>query len=73
MSSSNDSLQAHDGGSLFDEDEGEGMIGFDIDPRRREALERSQIVTTDSDRRLSRDLEEGFKDDSDDETRRITR
>lgn len=43
------------------------MVGFDIDERRREALEQRRSMVGDEDRRLSRDLEEGFKDDSDDE------
>ncbi|KAI9763436.1 MAG: hypothetical protein M1840_000518 [Geoglossum simile] len=54
--------------SVFDDEEGEDMVGFDIDEQRREALERrrnganrGEVV------RLSRDLEEGFRDDSSDE------
>ncbi|KAI9741964.1 MAG: hypothetical protein M1834_000353 [Cirrosporium novae-zelandiae] len=54
-------------GSLFDEEEGEGMIGFDVDERRREALERRRSNAVEDERRLSRDLEEGFRDDSEDE------
>ncbi|OCL14220.1 hypothetical protein AOQ84DRAFT_435833 [Glonium stellatum] len=57
----------HNEDELFDEEEGEGMVGFDIDERRREALERRRSSVGDDDRRLSRELEEGFKDDSDDE------
>lgn len=57
----------HTDDELFDDEEGEGMVGFDIDERRREALERRRSAVGDEDRRLSRDLEEGFKDDSDDE------
>jgi len=57
----------HNEDELFDEEEGEGMVGFDIDERRREALERRRSSVGDEDRRLSRELEEGFKDDSDDE------
>jgi hypothetical protein len=53
-------------GSLFDEEEGEGLVGLDIDAQRRERLERSNENEI-SDQRLSRDLEEGFQDDSDDE------
>lgn len=53
-------------GSLFDEEEGEGLVGFDIDAHRRERLDRSNDIET-SDRRLSRDLEEGFQDESDNE------
>ena len=53
---------------LFDDEEGEGMVGFDpIDERRREALEQRRSMMGEEDRRLSRDLEEGFKDDSEDE------
>jgi hypothetical protein len=52
---------------LFDDEEGEGMVGFDpIDERRREALEQRRSIM-EEERRLGRDLEEGFKDDSDDE------
>ncbi|KAF1833169.1 hypothetical protein BDW02DRAFT_553274 [Decorospora gaudefroyi] len=51
---------------LFDE-EGEGMVGFDpIDERRREALEQRRSMV-EEERRLGRELEEGFKDDSEDE------
>lgn len=57
----------HNEDELFDEEEGEGMVGFDIDERRREALERRRSSVGDEDRRLSRELEEGFKDDSDDD------
>ncbi|KAF2755497.1 hypothetical protein EJ05DRAFT_513004 [Pseudovirgaria hyperparasitica] len=53
---------------MFDDEEGEDMVGFDIDERRREALERRRSNVGEEDLRLSRDLEEGFKDDSDDET-----
>lgn len=52
---------------LFDDEEGEGMVGFDIDERRREALEQRRSMMGEEDRRLSRELEEGFKDDSEDE------
>ncbi|KAI8943624.1 hypothetical protein NX059_001609 [Plenodomus lindquistii] len=52
---------------LFDDEEGEGMVGFDpIDERRREALEQRRSIM-DEERRLGRELEQGFKDDSDDE------
>ena len=58
----------HNEDELFDDEEGEGLVGFDpIDVRRREALERRRSIMGEDDRRLSRDLEEGFKDDSDDE------
>ena len=52
---------------LFDDEEGEGMIGFDpIDERRREALEQRRSIMVEE-RRLGRELEEGFRDDSDDD------
>ena len=56
-----------DDNSLFDEDEGEDMVGFNFDARRREALERGGSEDRPGPRRLSRDLEEGFKDDSEEE------
>lgn len=56
-------------GSLFDEEEGEGLVGFDFSAQRREQLERTHD-TDHSDGRLSRDLEEGFQDESDEEDRR---
>jgi hypothetical protein len=57
----------HNDDELFDDEEGEGMVGFDpIDERRREALEQRRSMM-EEERRLGRDLEEGFKDDSDDE------
>lgn len=56
-----------DADSLFDEEEGEDMVGFDMDPRRREALDRRRSEADEGERRLSRDLEEGFRDDSDEE------
>jgi hypothetical protein len=59
-------------GSWFDEEEGEGLVGFDVDIQRRERLERSDD-NEHSDRRLSRDLEEGFQDESEDEERRDDR
>jgi hypothetical protein len=52
-------------GSDFDEEEGEEL--FDVDDNRREALSLDARRGAIDDRRLSRDLEEGFKDDSDDE------
>ena len=58
---------------LFDDEEGEGMVGFDpIDERRREALEQRRSMM-DDEIRLGRDLEEGFKDDSEDESDDDTR
>ncbi|KAK2766633.1 hypothetical protein FQN54_005944 [Arachnomyces sp. PD_36] len=56
-----------DGRSVFDEEEGEGMVGFDMDPARREALERTRGGAAESEGRLSRELEQGFMDDSDEE------
>ncbi|KAI9673256.1 MAG: hypothetical protein M1829_004321 [Trizodia sp. TS-e1964] len=56
-----------DDGSLYDEEEGEGMVPFEVNSQRREALERQRSGLGDADRRLSRDLEEGFRDDSDEE------
>jgi hypothetical protein len=51
----------------FDADEGEGMVGFEpVDQQRREALEQRRSLATEE-RRLGRELEQGFKDDSDDE------
>ncbi|KAI9786540.1 MAG: hypothetical protein M1835_003033 [Candelina submexicana] len=53
---------------LFSEEEGEGMVRFEISEGRREALAREgMLVGTEGDGRLSRDLEEGFRDDSDEE------
>jgi len=70
-------------GELFDVESGEAMVGFDVQDRdrRRDGMERQmsnmvaatrtanqvQNAAMDSDRRLSRDLEEGFRDDSEDE------
>jgi hypothetical protein len=63
-----------DSSSEFDDEEGEGMVGFDpVDEPRREALEQRRSIM-EEERRLGRELEQGFKDDSDnesvDETRR---
>lgn len=60
-----DGLDEDDG--LFDDEDGEGMVGFDVDAQRREALERRRSGACDGGVRLSRDLEEGFRDDSDDD------
>lgn len=49
----------------IDEEEGELMVGMDMDARRREALERRRAPETEG--RLSRELEEGFMDESDEE------
>lgn len=54
---------------MFDEEDGEGLVGLDVGLERREQLERSSGVAH-SDRRLSRDLEEGFQDESDEEEER---
>lgn len=62
-----------DGISIFDED-GETMVGMEIDPARRAALEQRRSLAGDFRHeddgghqvRLSRELEEGFMDDSDD-------
>lgn len=53
--------------SDFDEDEGEELYTVDdVESRRREALSLDvHRGTDDTGRRLSRELEEGFKDDSD--------
>ncbi|OSS48149.1 hypothetical protein B5807_06415 [Epicoccum nigrum] len=68
-------INVHDDSSSdFDDEEGEGMVGFDpVDEPRREALEQRRSIM-EEERRLGRELEQGFKDDSDnesvDETRR---
>jgi hypothetical protein len=49
---------------LFDEEDGEGMVGFNVDISRRDAIMRQEEAAI-TERRLSRDLEEGFRDDSD--------
>lgn len=61
-------VSAQDGsGSDFDEEEGEEL--YEVDDTRREALSLDARRGRDDDgRRLSRDLEEGFKDDSEDES-----
>jgi len=55
-------------GSLFGEEEGEGMVGFDVEASRRDAMARQEEAAI-AERRLSRDLEEGFRDESDDDAR----
>ena len=52
-----------DGEVMVGEEEGERMVGVNMDARAREALARSDAVDVGG--RLSRDLEEGFRDDSD--------
>jgi hypothetical protein len=59
-------LADHDNISI-DEDEGELMIGMDMNAARREALERRRSMPAEAESRLSRDLEEGFMDDSGDD------
>ncbi|KAH0846981.1 hypothetical protein AYO21_02323 [Fonsecaea monophora] len=81
------SIVSADDGTLFDEESGEAMVGFDAQERnrRRDAMERqvsnmdaaTRTVSrsgglarqheSDSNRRLSRELEEGFRDDSDED------
>lgn len=51
--------------SIYDE-EGEHMAAMDVTAARREALERRRSAS-EAHERLSRDLEEGFMDDSSDE------
>jgi hypothetical protein len=50
----------------FDDEDGEEL--FEVDDNRREALSLDARRGHDGEGRLSRDLEEGFRDDSDDET-----
>lgn len=50
----------------FDDEDGEEL--FEVDDNRREALSLDARRGDDGEGRLSRDLEEGFRDDSDDET-----
>ncbi|KAE9374200.1 hypothetical protein N431DRAFT_335310 [Stipitochalara longipes BDJ] len=58
-------VNGHDG-SDFDEEEGEEL--YEVDENRREALSLDARRGQNEDgSRLSRDLEEGFKDDSEDE------
>jgi hypothetical protein len=57
----------HDSISIFDE-EGENMAEMNMSTSRREALEARRSFAADQ-VRLSRDLEEGFMDDSDDDSR----
>lgn len=56
-----------EGDSLTDAEEGESMMGLELDARTREALERRGSEFGEGERRLSRELEEGFRDDSEDE------
>ncbi|KAK1149924.1 hypothetical protein N8T08_003480 [Aspergillus melleus] len=52
--------------SILDE-EGELMVGMGMDPTRREALERRRSTAAEPESRLSRELEQGFMDDSDED------
>ncbi|KAL4776184.1 hypothetical protein BDW60DRAFT_214267 [Aspergillus nidulans var. acristatus] len=52
--------------SILDE-EGEIMVGMNMDSAHREALERRRNTVAEDEGRLSRELEEGFMDDSDEE------
>ena len=52
----------------FDDEDGEEL--FEVDDNRREALSLDARRGHDGEGRLSRDLEEGFRDDSDDESNR---
>jgi len=65
---SRQTVSAEDGTNEEEWDE-EGEELFEVDDNRREALslDARRILNFDDGRRLSRDLEEGFKDDSDDE------
>ncbi|KAL4782287.1 hypothetical protein BJX76DRAFT_333066 [Aspergillus varians] len=60
---------ANDNISIFDE-EGEIMVGMNMDSAHREALEQGRSIVGQDERRLSRELEQGFMDDSDDEVHR---
>ena len=53
-------------GDLFGDEEGESMVGFDFRRRERE-VRGGRVESLWSDGRLSRELEEGFKDDSEEE------
>lgn len=61
-------LHAADNDNIsIDEEQGELMVGMDMDARRREALERRRSGALETEGRLSRELEEGFMDESDEE------
>lgn len=53
----------------IDDEEGEMLIGINMDAARRQALGRRQNTAAETESRLSRELEEGFMDDSDEEDR----
>lgn len=46
------------------------MVGMNMDSAHREALEQRRSTVAQDEGRLSRELEEGFMDDSDDEVNR---
>ncbi|KAK6429712.1 hypothetical protein LTR95_014137 [Oleoguttula sp. CCFEE 5521] len=52
--------------NVFGDEEGESMVGFDVE-RRERGVRGGRVEVLGSDRRLSRELEEGFKDDSSEE------
>ncbi|KAI9369779.1 hypothetical protein BJX61DRAFT_549339 [Aspergillus egyptiacus] len=64
-----DITDAHDNISILDE-EGEIMVGMNTDSAHREALERRRSTVAEDEGRLSRELEEGFMDDSDEDVNR---
>lgn len=71
-----DGLRGEDGEELVDEEEGEGMVGFNLDVENgigSAVSDRQRANDDGGGRRLSRDLEEGFRDDSDDESIRNVR
>jgi len=53
---------------VFGEEEGERLVGFDHERLPRGRDERGGVVEVASDRRLSRELEAGFKDESSEES-----
>ncbi|KAI9882938.1 MAG: Processing alpha glucosidase I [Watsoniomyces obsoletus] len=65
LSDSDDDSDEDDG--IFDPEDGEHLVGVAMDARRREALESRRSDVSNGECRLSRDLEEGFRDDSSDE------
>lgn len=52
---------------LFGDEEGETMVGFDYRDRTERGVRGGRVESLWSDGRLSRDLEEGFRDDSSEE------
>jgi hypothetical protein len=55
--------------NVFGDEEGESMVGFDVERRERSVRggRTEALGMVSSDGRLSRELEEGFKDDSSEE------